>query len=154
MPIISDMKSDFGDEFLPRRQTKYSAGYDFYYPHDEPLTIYPGQDYIIDTGIHLEDTDLRSDMYLGCTPRSSMRRDYGMSFDGEMVIDADYRGSIIVYLHIRHLDKVQDEPPMYEPLTLHKGDRFMQGIIKFYETLPNEIPPMKLRTGGIGSTGL
>ena len=150
------MKSDYGDEFLPRRSTKWSAGYDFYYPHDEPLTLLPDRDYVIDTGIHLEDGDIYVREYLGCTPRSSMRRDYGMSFDGEMVIDADYRDSIKVYVHVRKMNMEKDEYGEYvcTPLTLRKGDRFMQGIVKPYGLIDGEIKPTKERTGGTGSTGI
>lgn len=145
------MISDFGDEFIPRRQTEYSAGYDFYYPHDKPLSLRPGLDYVIDTGIHLEEQDLDFDEYLSCTPRSSMRRDYGMSFDGEMVIDRDYRDSIKVYLHVRK--GMVDENGTIHFLVLNKGDRFMQGIVQWYGKMPNEIPPTQKRIGGTGSTG-
>jgi deoxyuridine 5'-triphosphate nucleotidohydrolase len=135
------MISDFGNEFMPRRATDGSAGYDFYYPHDT-RTFVPGEIYEIDTGIHIEDGDMKSRYYLGCMPRSSMRKKYGLDFMGEMVIDADYRDSIKVYFIVHRI------------MTLNKGDRFMQGIVRGFETFPNEIQPTMKRTGGTGSTGI
>lgn len=122
---------------MPRRATKYSAGYDFKCPID--IQLYPNIVYDIDTGIHLEDGDMKDIHCMVLSARSSMRRRYGMDIVG--LIDADYRDSI------HALVKVTGE------CTLKSGDRFMQGVILRYFTLPNEIPPTEERKGGIGSTG-
>lgn len=138
------MHCDFGSEYIPRRQTKNSAGYDFYY-HGETVTFKPKRfwkkrTYTIDTGVHLEDGDLKDTSVMLLFPRSSFGK-YGFRFTNTVgVIDADYRDSIKCMFTV---DK---------EMTLKDGDRFMQGLITSYFTIPNEILPMKKRVGGIGST--
>ena len=51
------MISDYGEEFIPRRSTKQSAGYDLIIPHD--LDMEPNVWYDVDTGIHLEKGDIK-----------------------------------------------------------------------------------------------
>ena len=130
------MISDFGKEFIPFRQTRYSAGYDFYCPCD--IDMHPFNVYNIDTGIHLEDGDLKNYECMELSARSSMRAKYGMQIVG--LIDSDYRDSIhalVIVLADCHLNK---------------GERFMQGKIGPFGIIPNEIAPTKERNGGIGST--
>lgn len=131
------MISDFGDEFIPRRATKHSAGYDFYCPCD--VDLHPFSIYRIDTGIHLEDSDLKHDESMELSARSSMRAKYGMTIVG--LIDSDYRDSIHALVTVM------------TDCHLNKGDRFMQGVIRWYGTMPNEITPEDVRSGGLGSTG-
>ena len=115
----------------------HSAGYDFKCPVD--ITMHPGTVYDIDTGVHLEDRDLKTDECMELSARSSMRRKYGMQIVG--LIDSDYRDSIHALVIV------------LSDCTLAKGERFMQGRIMSYITMPDEIPPVEERKGGLGSTG-
>ena len=137
------MISDFGDEFLPRRQTEHSAGYDFYITEDIVCRrgIFRRRIYTIDTGIHLQDGDLKHCAVMLLFPRSSIGFKYGMRFMNTTgVIDSDYRDSIKCSFTV---DK---------KMVLHKGDRFMQGVIVSFDKIPREIVPTRKRNGGIGST--
>lgn len=143
------MYCDFGEQYLPARATKHSAGYDFrfhtddlHYTDEYGLEFRPGEVYQIDTGVHLEDGDLRYDCVMLLFPRSSLGSKHGMRFTNTTgVIDADYRDSIKAMFTVDR------------PMRLKDMDRFMQGVIVQYHTIPNEKEPEDVRTGGIGSTG-
>lgn len=145
------MKSDFGDEFLPRKATPGSAGYDFY--STMTIEIFPAnvkavdEYYCIDTGIHLEDGDLAADEALLILPRSSYGVKYGFYLaNGTGLIDSDYRDSIKVYFNTEK-----------SILSLKKGDRFVQGVVVKVGTIGGTkavpAPLQRKRKGGIGSTG-
>lgn len=131
------MISDFGSEYIPKRQTVYSAGYDFYCPVE--TEIRPLEVIDIDTGIHLEDGDLSVTQSIELSARSSFRKRYGMQVVG--LIDNDYRGSIHALII------------SLSAFTIHKGERFMQGVVREDGRIANEIPPTAERNGGLGSTG-
>lgn len=140
------MKSDFGDDLLPRRATPGSAGYDFFFTNK--LECYPlnvkaaDRYYVIDTGIHLEEGDLQPDEVMLLVPRSSFGFKYGFYLANTIgVIDSDYRDSIKVAFNTEK-----------SILNLKRGDRFMQGIIVKFGLLPQDRPIAEERTGGIGST--
>lgn len=127
---------------LPRRATKFSAGYDFFAPFD--FTLSPGKDIKFPTGIRVE---LDEDKFLACFPRSGLGFKYKLQLANTVgIIDADYffspnEGHIHVKL-CNNGDKV---------LEIHQGDAFMQGIIlSFYKTEDDECH--NVRIGGIGST--
>lgn len=137
------MISDIGEEYMPCRQTLHSAGYDFYCPVD--LTCKKGflrrKVYTIDTGIRLEDKDLSESSVMLLFPRSSIGFKYGFRFMNTTgVIDSDYR------------DTIKCSFTVDRRMKLKKGDRFMQGVIVSFEKIPDEIQPVKERTGGVGST--
>ncbi len=140
------MKSDFGDDLLPRRATPGSAGYDFFFPKRLecfPLNVKASDSYyVVDTGIHLEEGDLQPDEVMLLVPRSSLGFKYGFYLANSIgVIDSDYRDSIKVSFNIEK-----------SILNLKRGDRFMQGIIVKFGLLPQDHPIQNERTGGIGST--
>ena len=141
------MISEYGDEYMPRRATKNSAGYDFYSPVDmncTPINVGVAGYYKIDTGISLEDGDLQDDEVMLLFPRSSLGMKYGFSLANTVgVIDADYRDTIKLAFMIDH-----------NILTIKKGDRIMQGVIVKFGKIPGEIAPADVRNGGIGSTGV
>lgn len=132
------MYSDYGKDYIPRRMTEHSAGYDFFSPidrHIEPLTV---ED--IDTGVHLEDGDIGLHQSMELSARSSFRKKYGMQIVG--LIDSDYRGSIHALII------------SLKPVDISKGERFMQGVVRNDGRIANEIPPTVKRTGGTGSTDM
>lgn len=127
----------------PRRSTKGSAGYDFHAPHDIPLT--PGEWTDIDTGVRLTDDDIPEGVrcFLLLAPRSGLGVKYGVRFRNTVgIIDSDYR------------DNMRACMTSDVPVTIRKGERFMQGVLVPYMTFQNEIEPTECRNGGHGSTGL
>ena len=138
------MISKFGSEYIPSRQTHNSAGYDFRCPVDLVCKrgILKRKVYTIDTGISLQDGDLKDSAVMLLFPRSSMGFKYGFRFNNTTgVIDSDYR------------DTIKCSFTVDRTMVLKKGDRFMQGVIVRFDKIPNEIKPNKERNGGIGSTG-
>lgn len=143
------MKSVISDEFVPRRATPDSAGYDFFIPED--VTIRNGEWTTIDTGVVFEDNDLITfdgayfkDWFMLVLPRSGLGFKYGFRLaNGSGVIDNKYRDTIKAKVTI----DIGDE------LHLNKGDRFMQGIIIPFGKIRGEVEPTEARKGGFGSTG-
>lgn len=79
-----DLEQEYADLKLPRRGTKYSAGYDFFAPRD--ITILPGSTVKIPTGIRVH---LDEDKFLLMVPRSSLGFKYRLQLDNTCgVIDA------------------------------------------------------------------
>ena len=149
---------------MPRRATLGSAGYDFHAPHD--FNLKPGEWTDVDTGVCFDGSETVlcpiCEMALGggiryvetsCDtvrqwvmllfPRSGLGTKYGMRFANTVgVIDMSYRGTI----RARMTADV--------PVTIHKGERFMQGVIVPFGVFRDEVEPTEERRGGHGSTGL
>lgn len=130
---------------LPTYGTEYSAGADLYACLDEKVTINPGQTVFIPTGLAMEIPE----MYAGLIyARSGMACKKGLAPANKVgVIDADYRGEIIVALH-NHSEA---------PVELDNGERIAQMVItpflavNFAET--DELSETVRGEGGFGSTG-
>lgn len=126
---------------LPSRGTPESAGLDLYSVSD--ITVRSGDIAEIHTGISME---IPSGYYGLLATRSSMGRRGVRIAAGCNIIDADYRGEVIVYLRN---DGVYD-------WTIRKGDRVAQIIITPYldvrVALADELTETD-RRGGFGSTG-
>ena len=130
---------------LPKRATKGSAGYDFYIPNDHPdITLKHNEFISIPTGVRCK---IKEDWVLMLYPRS------GLGFKGLRlyntcgVIDSDYyyadnEGHIMA--------KIVNSG--FETITLHGGDRFMQGVFLPYGIVEDDDAKEK-RSGGFGSTG-
>ena len=127
---------------IPKRQTLGSCGYDFYAPEDVVLT--PGEWTTIDTGVRFDGSeDVTTNWFMMVVPRSGLGSKYGFRFRNTVgIIDQDYR------------DTIKATVTVDVPLTLKKGERFMQGIILPYGVFGNEEEPTAIRTGGHGSTGV
>ena len=133
----------YDDIVIPKRNTMYSAGYDFYIPYD--LTIKSGEIVKIPTGIKVM---LNSDEFLGIYIRSSLGFKYNLRMCNQVgIIESDYynnrdnEGHMWVCLQ-NHGDK---------EYIINKGDAYAQGIfVKFLTTDDDNVKT--LRTGGIGST--
>lgn len=138
---------------MPRRATRFSAGYDFYAPHD--LKLLPGEWVTVDTGVsfdgeeqvmcrmgHPDETWHAKQWAMLIIPRSSYGFKYGLRLRNSVgLIDMDYRHTIKASLTVD------------EPLNIKKGDRFLQGIIIPFGIFEEEETPASERKGGIGSTG-
>jgi dUTP pyrophosphatase len=144
---------------IPQRQTKDSAGYDFYMPFD--CEFRPGEYVQINTFICFDgkekpytDVEVMIDGELKTCrvypkqwvfklyPRSSLGTEYKFRFSNTTgVIDKDF---------IDH--PIKADITVDKPLYLKKGKRFMQGIFVPIGYEINEIVPESTRDGGIGST--
>ena len=128
---------------LPKRATKYSAGYDFFLPFD--LELLPQESIKIPTGIRCK---MDPSYVLLLFPRSSLGFKYRLQLDNTVgIIDADYfdssnEGHIFIKLTNDSKDKV---------LRLKAGDAFSQGIFISYG-LTIDDDTTDIRDGGFGST--
>ena len=137
------LDGNYDELILPKRGTKYSAGYDFYSPIS--FTLKPGERKVIPTGVKV---CMEENEFLAIYIRSSL----GFKWDIRMcnqvgIIDADYycneenEGHIFVCLR-NEGDK---------EVNINKGDRFVQGIFTPY-LITDDDTATGDREGGIGST--
>lgn len=140
--LMNSEKDNYSNIVIPKRATSASAGYDFYSPVD--VTVNPGEFVRIPSGIRCK---MEDQYVLHLYPRSSLGFKYQMGLVNTTgVIDADYynadnEGHIIVGVINRG----------NIPMTIKKGDRFVQGIfVRYYLAEEEEINVS--RHGGFGST--
>ena len=124
---------------LPRRATKYSAGYDIH--SAVSAEIKPGEKYVIPTNTAVE---MGEDDVLLIFPRSSYSIKFGLELVNSVgVIDADYKDQIFICYR-----NTGDEP-----FFIKRGDRIAQGVfVKFFKT--DDDSASGERNGGVGSTGV
>ena len=135
----------YDDIVIPKRNTMYSAGYDFYIPYD--LTIKSGEIVKIPTGIKVM---LNSDEFLGIYIRSSLGFKYNLRICNQVgIVDSDYYNNTSNEGHI--FVKLKNEGDT--DIILKKHDRYVQGIIQKYYIVDNEKEVEDIRVGGIGSSG-
>lgn len=136
------LKND-GYSKLPLRNTRNSAGYDFYCPMD--ITIKPGESTgLIFTNVKAK---LDSDKFLMLVPRSSLGLK-GISLVNTVgIIDADYYGNVETDGNIGFALKNNSS----EPISIKKNDRIVQGVIVPYGVAENCNGDF-IRGGGFGST--
>src|SRR5574344_1846184 len=132
---------------LPKRATKYSAGYDFYVNGD--VVIPWGDSYIIPTGIRwVCDKEEDKNKVLQIYPRSGIGFRTGVRLMNTVgIIDADYwesnnEGHIMLKIY----------NPMNASFEVKDGEAIVQGVITEYHTCDDEEEIMEKRTGGMGST--
>lgn len=131
---------------IPTRGSKYAAGYDLYAATDYKIEIQPHQTVKIGTGIAVA---IPEGNFGGIFARSGLALKKGIAPANKVgVIDADYRGELIVALH-NDSDEVQ---------TIEEGSRIAQLIIipfvsvEFQEV--DELDDTERGEGGFGSTGV
>lgn len=138
---------------LPRRGTTFSAGYDFTSPIE--IQLEPNQSATIPTGIAWECREEMTTMrpmgavfVLKIYPRSGLGFKYQLGLKNTVgIIDMDYwisdnEGHILIGL-VNNGDK---------PMTIKKGERFVQGIIENVWVVEDDNPKLVFRNGGFGST--
>ena len=132
---------------LPKRATKYSAGYDFYVSGDTPLPSRGPA--VIPTGIRwVCDKEEDRNKVLQIYPRSGIGFRTGVRLMNTVgIIDADYwegnnEGHIMVKLY----------NPMNASFEVKDGEAIVQGVITEYHTCDDEEEIVEKRTGGMGST--
>ena len=142
---FKDTDTKYDDIIIPKRSTKFSAGYDFYMPYD--LTIKKNEVVLIPTGIKVM---LNSDEFLGIYIRSSLGFKYNLRMCNQVgIIDSDYYNNPSNEGHI--FVKLKNEGD--NDIILKKYDRYVQGIIQKYYIVDNEKEVEDIRVGGIGSSG-
>ena len=130
---------------VPTYGSEYSAGADLYAILDEGLEILPHKTSFIHTGISIEIPE----GYCGLIfARSSMGAKRGLAPANKVgVIDADYRGEVMVALH-NHSDSIA---------TVEPGERVAQlAIVPFLKAefeVSDELSDTVRGVGGFGSTG-
>lgn len=130
---------------MPAYGTKYSAGADLYAVCDADVTIEPGQTVLMHTGIAMEIPE----GYVGLVyARSGLACKRGLAPANKVgVIDADYRGEIMVALY-NHGNI---------PQTLSHGERIAQMVIAPFLSVSyeecEELSDTVRGEGGFGSTG-
>ena len=129
---------------VPTYGTEYSAGADLY-NLNEQVSVAPGETVLIHTGIAMESPE----GYVGLIfARSGLATKRGLAPANKVgVIDADYRGEIMVALH-NHTDKAAVVDPC---------ERVAQiAIVPFLKAeyeLVDELSSTVRGSGGFGSTG-
>ncbi len=130
---------------LPTYGTEFSAGADLYACLEEPVNVAPGQTVFIPTGLAMEIPAGFAGLIYA---RSGLACKKGLAPANKVgVIDADYRGEIIVALY----NQSQLE------ITLENGERIAQMVITpflsavFTET--DQLNDTLRGAGGFGSTG-
>lgn len=141
------VETEYNDIKLPKRATKYSAGYDFYSPF--AFVLKAGQTIKIPTGIKCK---IDNDKFLAIVPRSSLGFNYRLQLDNTFaVVDSDYYGNSKNEGHI--FIKITNDSKEGKVLKIDKGGAFAQGIFLSY-ALAEEEENNAERVGGIGSTNM
>lgn len=146
-----EFKKHFGDNKelyerieLPRRKTKYSAGYDINSLIDYELK--PGEIILLPTGIKAAFNEDEA-MYLYI--RSSLGFKYNIRLVNQVgVFESDYYNNPSNDGHI--MVKIQNEGK--EPYQIKKGNAIVQGVFAKFLTVDNEEEILNERIGGVGST--
>ena len=133
---------------IPTYGSEYAAGADLYACLDEAITIEPGQTVMVHTGIAMEIPEGFAGLVYA---RSGLASKKGLAPANKVgVVDADYRGEIMVALHnhsneIQKIEKVEPE------------ERIAQLVIAPYIVgafhQVDELSDTVRGAGGFGSTG-
>ena len=130
---------------LPTYGSADAAGADLYAVTDGPVTVAPGETVLIHTGLALAIPQ----GFVGLVyARSGLATKQGLAPANKVgVIDADYRGELMVALH-NHSEETR---------TVEQGDRIAQLVIAPYLTAQftpqEELDDTQRGEGGFGSTG-
>ncbi len=130
---------------MPTYGSEFAAGADIYAALDEAVTIVPGETKFIPTGLAFQIPEgYAGFMYA----RSGLASKRGLAPANKVgVIDADYRGEVMVALH-NHGTEAQ---------TVEAGERISQMIIAPFVTanyiFSDELDETVRGEGGFGSTG-
>jgi len=141
---FKDINTSYDELLLPKRNTKYAAGYDFYLPYD--IELKQNEIIKIPTGIK---ASMNEDEFLGIYVRSSFGFKYNIRMCNQVgIVDCDYYNNIDNEGHI--FVKLQNHGD--KTVSFKKNDRYVQGIFQKYYTVDDEEIVNKKRVGGIGST--
>lgn len=130
---------------LPTYGSEFSAGADLYACMGEPVSVKAGETVLIHTGLAMEIPEGYAGLIYA---RSGLAMKKGLAPANKVgVIDADYRGEIMVPL-LNHSK---------EERVIEHGERIAQMVITSFVTaqwtLTEELNGTERGTGGFGSTG-
>ena len=130
---------------LPRYGTPYSAGADLYAVLDGAVTLAPSETRLIPTGLAIAIPEGYAGLIYA---RSGLASKQGLAPANKVgVVDADYRGEVMVALHNHST----------EPRTVESGDRIAQLVIapvlQANFVLADNLSETDRGDGGFGSTG-
>lgn len=130
---------------IPTYGSEFSAGADLYACLEEAVSIEPGNTYLVKTGLAMEIPEGFAGLIYA---RSGLASKKGLAPANKVgVVDADYRGEIMVALH-NHSNVIA----VVEP-----GERIAQMVIapflKAEYSVVEELSDTVRGTGGFGSTG-
>ena len=130
---------------LPTYGSEYSAGADLYACMEETVTIQPGETVLIKTGLAMAIPEGYAGLIYA---RSGLATKKGLAPANKVgVVDADYRGEVMVPLHNDSRVAVEVE----------HGERIAQMVITPFLTaeymLAEELDETERGEGGFGSTG-
>jgi len=129
---------------LPKRATRYSAGYDFYSLED--MVIKPGEIKKIPTGLKVK---MNENDVLMIFVRSSMGFKYNVRLCNQVgIIESDYYNNQSNEGHL--WIKLQNEGD--KDFAVKAGDAIAQGVFTTFNVVDNEEEIVNERTGGFGST--
>ncbi len=144
MPKIAVKKLD-ERAVLPCYGSDFAAGADLYAILDEPTQIAPGETKLIRTGLSMEIPEGYAGLIYA---RSGLASKRGLAPANKVgVVDADYRGEVMVALHNHSL----------QAQTVESGERIAQLVVapflraEYYET--EQLSETVRGEGGFGSTG-
>ena len=147
MVTIKDIKIKkmYADTKVPTYGTAYAAGADLYAVLTEPVTLAPNDTKVIPTGVCLEIPEGLVGLVYA---RSGLGCKQGLAPSNKVaVIDSDYRGELMVYLH-NH--SVQER-------TVQNGDRIAQIVFTPYVQanfqVVDELNTTDRGAGSFGHTG-
>lgn len=131
---------------IPTYGTEFSAGADLYACLDEAVTLAPGETKLIKTGLAMEVPVGYAGLIYA---RSGLATKKGLAPANKVgVVDADYRGEVMVALHNHSLVEASVEP----------GERIAQMVIAPFLTanfvVADELCETVRGAGGFGSTGM
>ena len=144
MPVVKIKKID-ESAVVPSYGSDFAAGADLYAVANEPIEILPHETAMIHTGLCIEVPE----GYAGLVyARSGIASKRGLAPANKVgVIDADYRGEIMVALH-NHSNMAQ---------TIESGERIAQLVITPFLRadfcVADELSDTVRGEGGFGSTG-
>lgn len=130
---------------IPKRGSRFAAGYDLYANLDDSIVIPPGENNMIHTGIAI---DLPRGYFGGIFARSGLASRQGLRpANCTAVIDEDYVGEIMVCLY--------NDSPVDQMIC--PGDRIAQLVVIPFLPLSfevvDELRPTERGERGFGSTG-
>ena len=145
MPVNINIKKLDKRAVIPTLGSEFAAGADLYACLDDPVTIEPGQTFLVHTGLAMEIPEGYAGLIYA---RSGLASKKGLAPANKVgVIDADYRGELMVALHNHSLTNAVIEP----------GERIAQLVVTpFLSVQFNETDVLSETvrgTGGFGPTG-
>ena len=144
MPRIAVKKLD-ERAVLPTYGSEFAAGADLYAVLDEELTILPGETKLVKTGIAMEIPEGYAGLIYA---RSGLAAKRGLAPANKVgVVDADYRGEVMVALH-NHSTMPQTIAPMERIAQL-----VVAPFLKAEFVQADELEATVRGEGGFGSTG-